>query len=62
MLDVFLVRAISERLTFRAGVGNVTDQVYWQWSEVRGLAPDDALLPTLAEAGRNFSIGLDWDW
>jgi hemoglobin/transferrin/lactoferrin receptor protein len=62
VLDVFLVHAISERLTFRAGVGNATDRVYWQWSEVRGLAPDDALLPTLAEAGRNFSIGLDWDW
>lgn len=62
VLDVFLVRALSERLTFRAGIGNATNRIYWRWSEVRGLAPDDALLPTLAEAGRNFSIGLDWDW
>jgi hemoglobin/transferrin/lactoferrin receptor protein len=62
VLDVFLVHAISERLTFRAGVGNATDRVYWQWSEVRGLAPDDVLLPTLADAGRNYSIGLQWGW
>jgi len=62
VLDVFFVHALSERLTFRAGIGNAADRVYWQWSEVRGLAPDDALLPTLAEAGRNFSIGLEWDW
>ncbi len=62
VLDVFFVRTIGDRLTFRAGVGNATNRIYWRWSEVRGLAPDDALLPTLAEAGRNFSIGLDWDW
>jgi hemoglobin/transferrin/lactoferrin receptor protein len=62
VLDIFLTRTIGDQLTLRAGIGNVTDRVYWQWSEVRGLAPEDALLPTLAEAGRNISIGLRWDW
>jgi len=62
VLDVFFAHTFGDRLTFRAGVGNATDRVYWRWSEVRGLAPDDALLPTLAEAGRNISIGLQWDW
>lgn len=62
VLDLFFAHTIGERLVVRAGVGNVTDRTYWRWSEVRGLAPDDALLPTLAEAGRNYSIGLQWGW
>lgn len=62
VLDLFLAHAINERLSIRGGVGNLADRTYWRWSEVRGLAPDDVLLPTLAEAGRNFSIGLQWGW
>ena len=62
ILDLFLARSLSDRLTLRASIGNVTDRTYWRWSEVRGLTPDDVLLPTLAESGRNYSIGLQWDW
>ena len=62
VLDVFASHRVGENLVLRAGIGNVTDRVYWRWSEVRGLAPDDVLLPTLAESGRNYSIGLQWDW
>ncbi|MGB5490870.1 MAG: TonB-dependent receptor, partial [Woeseiaceae bacterium] len=51
VLDLFVARGMGENLTLRAGVGNVTDRIYWRWSEVRGLAPDDVLLPTLAETG-----------
>ncbi len=62
VLDLFVARRVGENLTVRAAVGNVADRVYWRWSEVRGLAPDDVLLPTLAQSGRNYSIGLQWDW
>ena len=62
VIDLFAAHRLGERLTVRAGIGNLADRVYWRWSEVRGLAPDDVLLPTLAEAGRNYSIGLQWDW
>ncbi len=62
IVDLFIAQAISERLTVRGGIGNLTDRTYWRWSEVRGLAPDDVLLPTLAAAGRNYSIGLQWGW
>lgn len=62
VLDLFFAHTLTERLVLRAGIGNVTDRTYWRWSEVRGLAPDDALIPTLAEAGRNYSIGLQWGW
>jgi len=62
IVDLFLAHGVGENLTLRAGIGNVTDRIYWRWSEVRGLAPDDVLLPTLAQSGRNYSIGLQWDW
>jgi hemoglobin/transferrin/lactoferrin receptor protein len=62
VLDLFMARRVGENLMLRAGVGNVTDRIYWRWSEVRGLAPDDVLLPTLAETGRNYSVGLQWNW
>jgi hypothetical protein len=29
---------------------------------LRGLSPDDPLLPTLAQPGRNLSVGLEWNW
>ena len=62
LVDVFIAHATSEQLTVRAGIGNLTDRTCWRWSAVRGLAPDDVLLPTLAETGRNYSIGLQWNW
>lgn len=62
VLDLFVAHSVGENLTLRAGIGNAGDRVYWRWSEVRGLAPGDALLPTIAESGRNYSIGLQWDW
>ncbi len=62
VVDLFYAHAISEKLTLRGGVGNLTDRTCWRWSEIRGLAPDDVLLPTLAAAGRNYSIGLQWGW
>jgi hemoglobin/transferrin/lactoferrin receptor protein len=62
VLDIFYSQAIGERLTVRASVGNVTDRIYWRWSEIRGLSPTDVLLPTLAESGRHYSIGLQWNW
>ncbi len=62
VLDLFYSRIVGERLTIRAGVGNVTDRTYWRWSEVRGLSPEDALIGTLAEAGRHYSFGLQWGW
>jgi hemoglobin/transferrin/lactoferrin receptor protein len=41
---------------------NLTDRTWWQWSGVRGLSSDDPLLPTLAQPGRNLSVGLEWNW
>ena len=62
VVDLLCSQAIGERAVLRAGVMNLTDRTWWQWSAVRGLSPDDPLLPTLAQPGRNLSVGLEWNW
>ena len=49
-------------MTLRAGIRNLTDRVYWSWTEVGGLAPDDPVIPYLSRPGRNLSLGLDLSW
>ncbi len=61
-LDLYFDSLLGEHLTLRAGVGNATDRVYWRWSDLRGLDAGDPALPVLAAPGRNYSIGLRWDW
>ena len=45
VLDLFVTRRMNDRWTVRAGVLNLTDREYWAWSDVRGLAPDDPVIP-----------------
>jgi hemoglobin/transferrin/lactoferrin receptor protein len=61
-LDLLFAQALGERTVLRAGLMNLTDRTWWQWSGVRGLSSDDPLLPTLAQPGRNLSVGLEWNW
>jgi hemoglobin/transferrin/lactoferrin receptor protein len=62
VLDLFITQKLGARTTLRAGLHNVTDRIYWNWSDVRGLAADDPLLPYLAQAGRSASLGLNINW
>lgn len=62
VFDLFASQKIGTRTTLRAGLHNLTDQSYWNWSDVRGLAPDDPLLPYLAQAGRSASVSLNLDF
>lgn len=62
VVDFYAMHRIGERLALRAGIGNLTDRLYWRWTDVRGLAPGDPALPVLAQPGRHYSIGLQWDW
>ena len=57
--DLFLTQAIGARTTLRAGLHNLTDRTYWNWSDVRGLSPNDPILPYLAQAGRSASVSLN---
>jgi hemoglobin/transferrin/lactoferrin receptor protein len=62
VVDLFATRRISQRATMRAGLLNLTDKTYWHWSDVRGLAEDDPVLPVLARAGRSITISLNMSW
>ena len=54
--DLFFDRRIGQRLRLRAGIENLFDKTYWRWANVRGLGPDDPLVPLLSEPGRNIAL------
>lgn len=62
VFDLFYTQQLGQRTTLRAGLHNLTDRTYWNWSDVRGLSPDDPLLPYLAQAGRSVSISMNFSW
>lgn len=62
VFDLFYTQQLGQRITLRAGLHNLTDRVYWNWSDVRGLSPGDPLLPYLAQAGRSASISMNINW
>ncbi|MBT8089228.1 MAG: TonB-dependent hemoglobin/transferrin/lactoferrin family receptor [Gammaproteobacteria bacterium] len=62
VFDLYLTQALGARAVIRAGLHNLTDRTYWYWSDVRSLAPDDPVLPYLAQAGRSASISLNVVW
>ncbi|MDH3806383.1 MAG: TonB-dependent receptor [Gammaproteobacteria bacterium] len=62
VFDVFLTQKLGARTTMRAGLQNLTDRTYWNWSDVRSLSPNDPILPYLAQAGRSASVSLNVNW
>jgi hemoglobin/transferrin/lactoferrin receptor protein len=60
--DLYYSHGLGKRTTLRAGLLNLTDRSYWNWTDVRGLSPDDPVIPYLAQAGRNFSLSLNMQW
>jgi hemoglobin/transferrin/lactoferrin receptor protein len=62
VFDLYYTQKLGERTTFRAGLLNLTDRTYWNWSDVRGLAPDDPVVPYLAQPGRNASVSVNFNW
>ena len=59
VFDLYLTQALGARTVVRAGLLNLTDRTYWNWSDVRGLSPNDPILPYLAQAGRSASFSLN---
>lgn len=60
--DLFMTQQLSDRVILRAGLHNLTDRTYWNWSDVRGANPGDPILPFLAQAGRSASASLNVVW
>jgi hemoglobin/transferrin/lactoferrin receptor protein len=59
ILDVAAAWHVSERLTFRAGLFNLTDRTWWRWGEARRLPADDPLIPSLSAPGRSASVSFN---
>ncbi|MEX0709027.1 MAG: TonB-dependent receptor [Woeseia sp.] len=62
VLDVYVTQRLAERVMLRAALRNVTDRIAWDWTAVRGVPPDDPLIPHLARPGRNVSVSLQVQW
>lgn len=62
VLDLFFSQRLGTRTMLRAGIHNLTDRIYWNWADVRGLGPDDPLLPYLAQAGTSASVSININW
>ena len=62
VFDIYLTQKLGNNALVRAGLQNLTDRVYWNWSDVRGLSPSDPILPYLAQAGRTVSVSLNLVW
>lgn len=62
LFDLFLTQRIGDRVSARIGLTNLTDKTYWAWSDVRGLSPDDPIVPYLARPGRSVTVSVDMNW
>ncbi|MEW6389903.1 MAG: TonB-dependent hemoglobin/transferrin/lactoferrin family receptor [Pseudomonadota bacterium] len=50
--------AVTDAVTVRAGVFNLTDEKYWWWSDMRGLADNSTVRDAYSQPGRNYSVSL----
>lgn len=62
VFDLFLTQKLGNNTIVRAGIHNLTDRTYWNWSDVRGLESDNPIIPYLAQAGRTASVSLNVVW
>jgi len=62
VFDMYLTQTLGNNAILRAGLHNLTDRTYWNWSDVRGLQPNDPIIPYLAQAGRSASVSLNVVW
>jgi hemoglobin/transferrin/lactoferrin receptor protein len=62
VFDLYLTQALGSNAVMRVGLQNLVDRTYWNWSDVRGLSPNDPILPYLAQAGRSASVSLNVVW
>jgi len=60
--DLTLGWDISEHVSLRAGIYNLTDKRYWRWSDVRLFSPGNPMLELLTRPGRNYSISARVQW
>jgi|JI10StandDraft_1071094.scaffolds.fasta_scaffold02589_11 hemoglobin/transferrin/lactoferrin receptor protein len=58
IVDITAYWNVTEWATLRAGAFNVTDEKYWWWSDVRGLASSSTTRDAYTQPGANYSASL----
>lgn len=53
---------IRKDLRLTAGVYNLTDEKYWNWSDVQGLAATSAVLDAYTQPGRSVRVSMSADF
>lgn len=53
---------IRNDLRLNAGVANITNKKYWNWSDVQGLAATSVVTDAYTQAGRHYSMSLVMDF
>jgi len=59
-VDLLAQWRITERLTAQAGLFNLTDRSYLEWTDVRERVASDPLLELYRRPGRNASISISY--
>ena len=57
-LDLQAQFRLSPAWRLHGGVGNLTNQKYWLWSDVQGLAATSAVVDAYTQPGRNVRLSL----
>lgn len=60
ILDMTAWWNLTDSLTLRAGIFNLTNKKYWWWSDVRGQSTSSPVLDAYTQPGRNASASLTW--
>ena len=58
LLDLAASWRLTPSLSVSAAINNVTDQTYWRWSDVRGVAANSNALGAYTAPGRNVALAL----
>ena len=62
VLDLFYSQRLTDRITINAGLFNMADRRYWNWSDVGGFADGDPTLASIAQPGRSVALGVNLNW
>jgi hemoglobin/transferrin/lactoferrin receptor protein len=61
VLDLGLRWTLAPRWTLDAKLHNATDETYWRWSDVRGIAANSPVIDAFTAAGRQWQVSLRLD-
>ncbi|BCW88188.1 Vitamin B12 transporter BtuB [Alphaproteobacteria bacterium SO-S41] len=58
VLDLTAWVQLGDHAKLRGGIFNLTDEKYWWWSDVRGIAATSTTLDAYTQPGRNYAVSL----